>query len=85
MEEREARRDTLVLGVSVLGLTVLDQTTSFSAAAGVTKRECKRRVAKLEARIGRTGFKSECGERIFRTLSEGLSTRYVFPNRRLLQ
>jgi hypothetical protein len=41
----------LLLGVSVLGLTVLDQTTSFSAAAGVTKRECKRRVAKLEARI----------------------------------
>ena len=41
----------LSLGISVLGLTVLDQFTSFSAAGGVTKRECKRRVAKLEAKI----------------------------------
>jgi len=41
----------LLLGISVLGLTVVDQTTSFSAAAGVTKRECKRRLSKLEAKI----------------------------------
>src|SRR5271165_1393643 len=41
----------LMLGISVLGLTVVDQFTRFSGEAGVTKRECKRRVAKLEAKI----------------------------------
>ncbi len=41
----------LLLGISVLGLTVVDQATGFSAAGGVTKRECKRRLAKLEAKI----------------------------------
>jgi len=41
----------LLLGMSVLGLTVVDQITGFSAAGGVTKRECKQRVAKLEAKI----------------------------------
>ena len=41
----------LLLGASVLGLTVVDQTTGFSAAGGVTKQECQRRVAKLEAKI----------------------------------
>ena len=41
----------LLVGISVLGLTVVDQTTGFSAAGGVTKRECKRRVARLEAKI----------------------------------
>lgn len=41
----------LLLGISVLGLTVLDQTTGFSAAGGVTKRECQRRLAQLEAKI----------------------------------
>ena len=41
----------LLLGISVLGLTVVDQITPFSAAGGVTKRECQRRVAKLEAKI----------------------------------
>jgi hypothetical protein len=41
----------LLLGISVLGLTVLDQFTRFSGEAGVTKRECRRRVATLEAKI----------------------------------
>lgn len=41
----------LLLGISVLGLTVVDQITPFSAAGGVTKRECQRRVANLEAKI----------------------------------
>jgi hypothetical protein len=41
----------LLLGISVLGLTVVDQFTRFSGEAGVTKRECKRRVAELEAKI----------------------------------
>ena len=41
----------LLLGISVLGLTVVDQFTRFSGEAGVTKRECKRRVATLEAKI----------------------------------
>jgi len=40
----------LLVGISVLGLTVVDQITWVSAG-GVTKRECKRRVAKLEAKI----------------------------------
>ena len=40
----------ILLGISVLGLTVVDQATWFSAA-GVTKRDCKRRVAELEAKI----------------------------------
>jgi hypothetical protein len=41
----------LLLGVSVLGLTVADQTTRISYQAAVTKRECKQRLAKLEAKI----------------------------------
>jgi hypothetical protein len=40
----------LLLGISVLGLTVVDQTTRISAG-GVTKLECQRRVATLEAKI----------------------------------
>jgi hypothetical protein len=34
----------------VLGLTVVDQ-AAWIPAGGVTKRECKRRVAKLQAKI----------------------------------
>jgi hypothetical protein len=41
----------LLLGISVLGLTVVDQFTRFSGEAGVTRAECKRRVATLEAKI----------------------------------
>jgi hypothetical protein len=40
----------VLLGISVLGLTVVDQTTRIPAS-GVTKLECQRRVAKLEAKI----------------------------------
>src|SRR5271166_6260965 len=40
----------LLLGIGVLGLTVVDQAT-WIPAGGVTKRECKRRVAQLEAKI----------------------------------
>ena len=41
----------MLLGIGVLGLTVVDQTTWFSSGGAVTKRECRRRVAELEARI----------------------------------
>jgi len=39
------------MGVSILGLTVVDQ---VSGVTGMSKRECKRRVAKLEATIVHT-------------------------------
>jgi hypothetical protein len=40
----------LLLGICVLGLTVLDQATWFSRA-GVTKQECKKRIADLKTEI----------------------------------
>jgi hypothetical protein len=40
-----------LLGICVLGLTVLDQATWFSQAGGVTKQECKKRIADLKVEI----------------------------------
>ena len=41
----------VLMGISILGLTVVDQ---VSGVMGMSKRECKRRVAKLEATIVHT-------------------------------